>query len=145
MAHTFAGFLGSNQEQAARFVADLRSGTPGLVEHTAQLGARHAFALFDGDPADLAMSEAGCLLLDRPATGGTTGPTSGRIRPTASGILEQRAEELARVLQDPVSFVKLGRDGAVELFRGLYSGRPLFFAVANGSVCFATHLQLLQR
>lgn len=145
MAHAFAGILGSNQRHAARFVEDLRSGRPGLVGHTAQLGGYHAFVLFDGDPADLAMSEAGCLLLDRPVTGGTTASASGRRRPAASGLLGHRAEDLARVLQDPVSFVKLGRDGAVELFRGLYSGRPLFFAVANGSVCFATHLQLLQR
>jgi len=145
MAYAFAGIVSSNPEQVSQFRQKLLARIERHTEHASKSGGRQCLVLFDGDAADVVASDERCLFIDRPGSGGGIGTAQDRSTPPASELMSIGSVQLAQLLHDPVSFVSVERDGSVTLFRGLYSGRPLFFAVTDGAVCFGTEIQLLQQ
>jgi asparagine synthetase B (glutamine-hydrolysing) len=145
MAYAFSGIVSPNPHQVSEFRQRLATTMASASEHEIQVGTHQCLLLFSGDPGDVALTEERCLFLDRPPSGGGIGTALERRSPSAAELLSIATVQLTRLLHNPVSFVAVERDGSVALFRGLYSGRPLFYAVVDDAVCFASEIQLLNR
>lgn len=142
MARFYTGIISRDPSQVERLFG--AAPAPSVVRTRLVLGEWHVAIDAAAAADDVAHDAARLLLLDRPATGGSSGPVDRRVRHPAATLLQSTAPTLVAELHDPIAFVRFERSGSLVLFRGIYSGRSIFYALIDGAVVFGSELGLVQ-